>query len=387
MDSPSREYLILIAEGNQLNLELLLHFLMDSEYRLASATTSEKAIEICEQVNPDLILMDVDLPDTNGFETAKQLLNNDKTGHIPVIFTADISNNEVVTNCFEYGGVDYISKPFKKPELLARINTHLSLNLLRKQLHTDQNHLTAILHNMLPNDLINSLKNGSFPKPKSVESAAALFTDFKNFSTITKNLGSQESVNHLNLIYFVFDEIVESFGLERIKTIGDAYFAVGGINTIPDHLYLNPILAALKMQEFVQFYSNQQKDNEWLLRIGFTTGPVTSGIIGYQKIAYDVWGDTVNLANYLENRSYPGQVAVSDFIYEKVSDHISTSHMDTIRRAPWGTIHIYHCDGIKGTLPDPQSQIMQKLDPESLLKLAASKKSLLKRIYQIPGDV
>ncbi|MDG5766826.1 adenylate/guanylate cyclase domain-containing protein [Balneolales bacterium ANBcel1] len=386
MSTHHREFTILVVESNQLNLELLLTFFMQSEYRIAAATTGIKALKICEEITPDLILMDVQMPEMDGFQTAGKLLKNPKTQDIPIIFTSTLTDSNIILKCFESGGIDYISKPFKKAELLARIHTHLSLKILREQLQTDRDHLTAILHNMLPMGLIKSLRNGEFPKPVSVDTAATLFTDFKNFSSITQKLGSKRSVDHLNQIYYAFDEIVEAFGMERIKTIGDAYFAVGGINTHPSNIYLYPILAGLKFKEFVAYYTEHKTDADWQLRIGFAVGPVTSGVIGYQKIAYDVWGDTVNLANHLEHVGRPGYVVIPEFIYDKVRDFVTVSFMDTIHSNPWGELNIYFCSGVTDNLPEPLKDIMQEMDPEKLFKKSSSKKSLLKKIFEIPGS-
>ncbi len=385
MITPPRDYTILVVENNQFNIELLLSILIQHDYRLAAATTGKKALRICEEITPDLILMDVQMPDMDGFETAKKLLKNEKTRHIPILFTSTFSDSKNILRCFESGGVDYISKPFKKNELLARINTHLSLKNLREQLETDRDHLTAILQNMLPAEVIRSLKNGSFPNPRFVEKAAVLFTDFKNFSDLTHKVGSNESVRHLNQLYFVFDKIVAEFGLERIKTIGDAYFSVGGINTTPDNLYLSPVLAGLKMQEFVRYYNTLQTNIRWELRIGVTIGPVTSGVIGYQKIAYDVWGDTVNFAQRLESRADPGQVAVPEHVYQKIHDQVEVSRLDVLDSSTWGRFKLYQCKGISDQIPASQISKLQRMDPESMLHEVSDKKSILGRIFHLPG--
>lgn len=385
MVSNTRDHTILVVENSQFNLELLLSILTQYDYRLAAATTGEKAIKICKEITPDLILMDVEMPDMDGFETAARLLANEKTRHIPILFTSTLSDSKNIVRCFESGGVDYISKPFKKKELLARIDTHLSIKNLREQLQTDRDHLSAILNNMLPGELIKSLKNGKFPKPESVDEAAVLFTDFKNFSHLTQKLGSKKSVHHLNEIYYAFDKIVDLFGLERIKTIGDAYFAVGGLNTFPENLYLYPVLAGLKMQEFVTYYNSIHQEIQWKLRIGFSVGPVTSGVIGYQKIAYDVWGDTVNLANRLEDKARPGHVAIPEFIFEKIRKYVSISHKETMKSATWGTLTIYHCNSTSGKLPAREKKLMEQIEPESLFEEVTNKRSILNRIFQLPG--
>ncbi len=383
MNNHLPDYTILVVENNRLNLELLLSILNRLDCRLMAAKSGRNAIRTCDSMTPDLILMDVHLPDMDGFETARLIRNNEKIQDVPILFTSTFSDSKNIIKCFDAGGVDYITKPFNEKELLARINVHLSLSKLREQLLTDRDNLNAILHNILPDKLINTLREGVFPKPESTENAAVLFTDFKNFSSLTHNLGSNKSVEHLNLIYFAFDEIVTRFGLERVKTIGDAYFAVGGINTQPDDLYLNPVLAALKMQEFTAYYNRLMKDIQWQLRIGFTVGPVTSGVIGYQKIAYDVWGDTVNLANRLEKEAEPGHVAVPEFVYRKIDKYLDITRNKVLLSSAWGTINIYQCSGTTDSLPVDQKNKFREPDPKTLLEQASSKKSLLGKIFKL----
>ncbi|MEX0680778.1 MAG: adenylate/guanylate cyclase domain-containing protein [Balneolales bacterium] len=383
MDIHSNDHTILIVENNQYGVEILLNILNQLDFRLVAAGTGEKAIALCKEIAPDLILMDVQMPGMDGFDTAALLKKDKKTQHIPILFTSTFSDSANILRCFESGGVDYISKPFKKEELLARINTHLSLTNLRKQLQAERDNLSAILQNMLPDSLLNTLKSGSFPRPMSVNSAGVLFTDFKNFSKLSQLLGSRESVTHLNLLYFGFDEIIDSFGLERVKTIGDAYFAVGGINTQPDDLYLSPALAALKLLEFVNYYNNSQKNEHWQLRIGITVGPVTSGVIGYQKIAYDVWGDSVNLANHLEEESDVGHVAIPDPVYQKIRKYITSTHTSTFSSEAWGQMTVHHCNNLTDALPAKFRNKFQETSPKTILKKASSREHLLNKIFRL----
>ena len=173
--------------------------------------------------------------------------------------------------------------------------------------------------------------------------------------------------------------------MERVKTIGDAYFAVGGINTRPASIYLSPLLAALKMQEFVRYYNSRLDDIRWELRAGFTVGPVTSGVIGYQKIAYDVWGDTVNLANRLESEADTGCVAVPQKVYRQVRNQIGVRRSDIITSPEWGSMKIYQCEKIPPNLPARYADLVEKIDPRNLLENVFSEKSLLDKLFQLPS--
>ena len=139
---------------------------------------------------------------------------------VPVIFLSAMRDVENIVRCFDSGGVDYISKPFRQQELIARIETHLKIKRLKEQVDRERDRMKAILGNILPGSYINELTDGKRPGSQLFENVVVMFTDFKNFTGLSEKLGPEASIEHLNRLFFAFDEIIDYFGLERIKNTG-----------------------------------------------------------------------------------------------------------------------------------------------------------------------
>ncbi len=142
-----------------------------------------------------------------------------------------------------------------------------------------------------------------------------LFTDFVNFTSISGTMPPAQLVAEIHKNFTVFDAIIESHGLEKIKIIGDAYMAVCGLpNETKDHAF-KVVEAALSIRDFIK-----NSGGSFQVRIGVNSGSVVAGIVGVKKFAYDIWGDTVNTASRIENKSEPGQVNIGESTYELIKD-------------------------------------------------------------------
>ncbi|HSF54149.1 MAG TPA: adenylate/guanylate cyclase domain-containing protein, partial [Algoriphagus sp.] len=172
---------------------------------------------------------------------------------------------------------------------------------------------------------------------------SVLFTDFAGFSKIAETLDASELVGELDDIFRGFDEIVKRNGLEKIKTIGDAYMAAGGISGNDFHP-INSVKAALEMQEFLNEKFKVIMGEKWQMRCGIHTGPVTAGVVGKDKFAYDIWGSTVNLASRMESNSVPGKVNVSEATYQLVKDVFYCIPRGKIEAKNLGKVNMYFVD-------------------------------------------
>lgn len=379
----SKQETILVVDDNKNNLDLMLVTLSDENYRLLAATSGERALKVAQKVQPDLILMDIQMPGIDGYETALRMKSELGLSHVPILFLSALNDLNNIVRCFASGGVDYISKPFKKEELLARVRTHLALKKLRGQITRDRDTMLRILNNIIPADLINELKSGAFPEPKLTDNAFVLFTDFVGFTAISKRLGPSGSITPLNQIFSAFDEIVAHFHLERVKTIGDAYMAVGGINTHHEHLPLLGVLAGLKMQEFLSFYAEKNTSADWRIRIGAHVGPVISGIVGHQRIAFDVWGDTVNIGARLESVADMDGITISNELKNVVSTYIDVIPKGVAHLHNWGEMDVYKCNTLSGGIPSEYLELYQALKPEDLLQASVSQSGMLQAIFNV----
>lgn len=371
---------ILVVDDNKNNLDLMLVTLSEENYRLIAATSGERALKIVQKVKPDLILMDIQMPGMDGYETTRRLKDQPELQHIPVLFLSALNNLDNIVQCFNAGGVDYISKPFKKEELLARVRTHLSIKNLQSRIITERDKISTILNNILPSSIVEQLKNGRKPTPEFVDNGVVLFTDFEDFTAISKQLGPVKSIENLNVIFSAFDKIATHFGLERIKTIGDAYMAVGGVNSTLEDSGLQGILAGLKMQEYLKLYNKTYDNGPWTIRVGVNSGPLMTGIVGIQKIAFDVWGDTVNLASRLESHSRNYGVTVTDSLYEEVGKQIEAENPGLRHLHNWGEMTLYQCMGLSENASSSISELYNSLDLTELLESYQPERSLLDEI-------
>lgn len=206
----------------------------------------------------------------------------------------------------------------------------------------------ALLLNILPAETAKELQADGYAKPRYYDSVSVLFTDFKGFSSIAGKLSPQELVTELNDYFGAFDEIITTFNLEKIKTIGDAYMCAGGIPSENETHAHDAVNAALAMQAFMRKKFDERKAKGlpgWELRIGIHTGPVVSGVVGKKKYAYDIWGDTVNIASRMESNGEPGKVNVSASTHELIKDRFQCEYRGKISAKNIGEIDMYFVAG------------------------------------------
>ncbi len=180
-----------------------------------------------------------------------------------------------------------------------------------------------LLTNMLPAEVVRELKSKGTVKAHKYDGASVLFTDFKNFSQIAENLSPEELVQELGHCFTVFDRIIDKYRLQKIKTIGDAYMCVGGLYTRGGNHVQRMIFAALEIQQFLADRKTKRKaagQYFFEARLGIHTGPIVAGVIGSKKIAFDVWGNTVNVAQQMETHSEVGEINISGETYALVKD-------------------------------------------------------------------
>jgi class 3 adenylate cyclase len=201
-----------------------------------------------------------------------------------------------------------------------------------------------LLLNILPYEVAEELKTYGKAKPRFYEMTTVLFTDFKGFTQIAEKLTPEQIVQELNDAFMVFDEIIEKYDLEKIKTMGDGYMCVGGIPMENKTNPIDAVRAGLAMQDYMAKIRQERlaKGQEvWELRVGIHTGSLVAGVVGRKKFAYDVWGDTVNLASRLESSGEVGKVNISGTTYEYVKPYFNCIYRGKIRAKNKGEIDMY----------------------------------------------
>jgi class 3 adenylate cyclase len=204
-----------------------------------------------------------------------------------------------------------------------------------------------LLLNILPKSTAEELKTMGQSLPRRYESVTVLFTDFKGFTQITETMPPEKLVDSLGLFFEGFDNIMKKHGLEKIKTIGDAYMCAGGIpEPIPDAA-IRTVKAANEMLALTEEINAQKRKagmGTWGIRIGVHTGPVVAGVIGNHKFQYDIWGDTVNLAARMESSGEPGKINISETTYTEIKDEIPCTYRGEIAAKNKGNVKMYFVD-------------------------------------------
>jgi class 3 adenylate cyclase/HD superfamily phosphodiesterase len=212
-----------------------------------------------------------------------------------------------------------------------------------------------LLLNILPAETAEELKQFGSAKARSFDMVTVMFTDFKDFTAMSEKLSAEELVTEINTCFVAFDTIIQKHGIEKIKTIGDAYMAAGGLPTPKATHAIDTLNAALEIQEFIRERKKIKGETGFDVRIGIHSGPVVAGIVGIKKFAYDIWGDTVNTAARMESSGVAGKINISAATYELVKDQFNCIPRGKISAKGKGDIEMYFLSESAGSTADYQA--------------------------------
>lgn len=207
----------------------------------------------------------------------------------------------------------------------------------------------ALLLNILPKEIAEELKANGSAEARQFESVTVMFTDFKNFTRISEKLTPAELVAEIDMVFKAFDNIIGNHNIEKIKTIGDSYMCAGGLPVANNTHAHDVVSATINIQQFMQqhFLKAKREGKEpFEIRIGVHTGPVVAGIVGDKKFAYDIWGDTVNIASRMESSCEAGKTNISGTTYELVKDKFNFTYRGKIEAKNKGEIDMYFVDSV-----------------------------------------
>ena len=218
-----------------------------------------------------------------------------------------------------------------------------------KIIETEKDRSENLLRNILPEETALELKEHGKVKAKKFESVTVMFTDFIGFTRYSESLSPEELVQAVDYFFSKFDAVMDKYDLEKIKTIGDAYMCAGGLHSHKDDHHLKMVEAGF---EIAQIMEDAKKNKEGGImnidvRIGINTGPVVSGVVGTRKFAYDIWGDSVNVASRMESMSEPGKINVSESTYLLIKDTYECEHRGQIHVKNKGMMDMYFVHGLK----------------------------------------
>jgi adenylate cyclase len=207
----------------------------------------------------------------------------------------------------------------------------------------------ALLLNILPKEIAEELKANGTAEAKQFDDVTVMFTDFKNFTQITEKLAPAELVAEINTLFKTFDKLIGRHNIEKIKTMGDSYMCAGGLPVANKTHAFDVVSATMDIQQFMQQHIQKRKiegKEPFEIRIGVHSGPVVAGIVGDKKFAYDIWGDTVNVASRMESSGEAGKVNISGSTYELVKDKFNCKYRGKIQAKNKGEIDMYFVETI-----------------------------------------
>ncbi|PCE34411.1 adenylate/guanylate cyclase domain-containing protein [Burkholderia ubonensis] len=380
---------ILVVDDLEANILLLEQILHRAGYAHVASTMDASAVcELHRRNGYDLILLDLQMPGIDGFQVMESLKALEADSYLPVIvITAQPAHK---LRALQAGAKDFISKPFDLAEVLMRVRNMLEVRLLHRALRdygkaleqkvreveasrerireqsdelkglyakvvAEQKVSERLLLNMLPSPIAERLKAhlddlaDSFPEviADRFPEVSVLFADIVDFTGFSAGMRPEQLVEMLNEIFTEFDLIADARGLEKIKTIGDAYMAAAGLPfPVADHAERAAHMALDMIDALARF--NALRRCNLQLRIGINSGEVVAGVIGKRKFIYDLWGMAVNLASRMESQGVAGRVQLTEATRERLGEPFVCEARGTIAAKGMGELRTWFLVGRAG---------------------------------------
>ncbi len=230
----------------------------------------------------------------------------------------------------------------------------------KRMLEEEKEKTEKLLLNILPREMADELKNKGKAQARNYREVTVMFTDFKGFTKLAEEYKPQDLVAELDSYFITFDEIVDKYNVEKIKTIGDAYMAAGGVPIRNKSNAIDTTLAALEMQRAMREIKKTKErlgEKAWEIRIGLHSGDLIAGVVGIKRFAYDIWGDTVNVAAHMESSGEVGKVNVSGATYEAIAEFFVTEYRGKVKAKHKGEIDMYFVHSIKPELSENEDGV------------------------------
>jgi class 3 adenylate cyclase/Tfp pilus assembly protein PilF len=316
----------------------------------ASMNDFKKAFEYNEKYN-DLRLSLLDLEKDKALAKLKEYEEEKKQDEINIltkdaeIQKLNIKRQKLIRNSVALMGVLLLALAiglWQRYRYVRKTRNELAEKNVMIQKEKDKS--DELLLNILPAETAEELKTKGRSEARQFEMVTVLFTDFKGFTQKAEQLTAAELVNEIDLCFKAFDQIISRHHIEKIKTIGDAYMCAGGLPVPNTTNPIDTVRAALEIRDFMDSLKEKRmKENRpyFEIRIGVHTGPVIAGIVGVKKFAYDIWGDTVNIASRMESSGEVGMVNISGITYEVVKEHFMCTHRGKIEAKNKGAVDMY----------------------------------------------
>jgi len=346
---------ILVVDDDESSREMLIRRLERPGYAVSGATNGLQALALARKQRFDLVMLDMIMPGLDGFQVLAKLKADPALRDMPVIMLSALDDENGIAACIELGAEDYLAKPFNPVFLRARISACLEKKRLRdrevshlRRIEEEQRRSEELLHIILPRDVAAELKATRAVQPRRFEGVAVVFCDIVGFTAWCERHSPEEVLSFLEGMVESFERITGEHSLEKIKTIGDAFMAVGGM-LVP---LANPPLEAVRCGLAMVAAARQHPAN-WEVRVGIHHGPVIAGVVGRTKYQYDVWGDTVNTAMRMAQAASPGSVCVNGDTWQLLRQACRGRPQGRLPIKGKGELEVFQVEAIGDPLPAP----------------------------------
>lgn len=315
---------LLVVDDNENNRDILCRMLERQGHMVAVAVNGKQALEMLHAQQFDVVLLDVLMPEMDGFQVLEHMKADTRLRELPVIMISALDQDDSVIRCIAMGAEDYLPKPFNPLLLQARLNVCLDKKRFRdrerlylSEIDAQRRRADELLHVILPREVVTELKATNAVQPRRHDRVAVLFADIKNFTPYCDGHDPTDVVCHLQRLVELWEESSLRHGVEKIKTIGDAFMAASGLLKPAENAVLNCVRCGEEM-----IAATRAMGTGWDLRVGVHCGPVVAGVIGRRQYLFDLWGDTVNTAARMESHGIPGSITLSRTAWAEV-EHLA----------------------------------------------------------------
>lgn len=376
MEIKKDTYNILYVDDEENNLNSFRAALR-RDYNVFTALSGEEGMEILSRNDIHVVITDQRMPHMTGVQFLQRIPGDQD--NIRIILTG-FTDMESIIEAINTGKVyRYIKKPWDKDELKITIDNAVETVMLRRnnkkliyelQVNNEQLELKvqqrtreierqkeiietakaqsdSLLLNILPDEIAEELKKFGKSYARKHNQVSVLFSDIKGFSFMAETLTPVKLVTQLDEVFGAFDNIIAKYDMEKIKTIGDAYMCACGLPLPDQENAIKAVKAGMDMQRFINEFGLANKIQNlpvFEVRIGIHTGPLVAGVVGLKKFAYDIWGDTVNLASRMEQHSEAGKVNISGETYQLIKDQFRCTYRGRIETKSKPDVEMYFVD-------------------------------------------
>ena len=338
---------LLVVDDNEANRDMLGRRLTRLGYAVTVAVDGYDALDRVAHTPFDLVLLDVMMPGLDGFEVLRRLKGDAALRHVPVIVLSASDEVDSAVRCIELGAEDYLPKPIDAVLLRARIGASLEKKRLRDQeilylneIDAERRRADELLHVILPGEVVAELKATNGVAPRRYEDVAVLFCDIVGFTGYCDLREPHEVIPPLQGLVEAYEAIVSRHGLQKIKTIGDAFMAAAGLLRPVDAPVEACVRAGLEM-----IAATRSLSTGWDVRVGVHVGPVVAGVLGRRQYLFDLFGDTVNTAARIESNGIPGSVTLSAAAWATIADRARSTPLGTVEIKGKGPLELFRFVG------------------------------------------